>query len=410
MATIEKLEGGDFIDLNPDEKLLIIWFLAQELLQTFSFEDLLREKQAALTEAFKKKQAASGEYTRFHKENEEQAKAYDMKANNPEPPPEEAAAATEPDPAEEEPPIVVNYPTRTSRQHEIELRKQKKEKEETEKAAKIAAENAYYRLVTTKEKTEAEYVKLCSLVERLQRLTPLGYDRNHSRYWFFNSACGLLVERCWAPEHFYEESPELPAIEPKLEATDTQEEIVVAKDDDQSVPGESITSDAQSSSSLARADMDARLLPRLGQNTWGIYSSMEQIHRLLSCLYEHGFREKPLKAEIKRMLPEIEKSMLKAVGRSIISAEMAKKAAEVAAPAVVDLEKPAEDNSAAPVDDSLEDDELPHIADNHYLLYLQSECKDLLVRLFNGGLCSGRIDSLEARTDKCTTMNAMVLT
>jgi len=36
-----------------------------------------------------------------------------------------------------------------------------------------------------------------------KRLSPLGVDRNHSRYWLFPGMKGLFVEKGWVDENYF---------------------------------------------------------------------------------------------------------------------------------------------------------------------------------------------------------------
>ena len=488
----EQLVSQDFVDLPCASKLAVILFLCQEILRSSTYEYYVQEKQTQYSDCFKWKLKAKQEYDKFMKEKADReaelaAKKAEIIAKASEKSYGEQSSETastlfdtrsEMDAdkfltvAEEHAILTSNM---SRRQQEMELAKLRKDREERFKKIKTEQEIEENKIVVEKEKREAEYEKLSFIVHKLLRLSPIGNDRYHSRYWVLESVPGILVEKCWADPCISYEPPPLPEkkeeiklsatvrtpISPhkdyfgaalstenlpsnvnpemKLITTMNGDVVSVAQEDEIEVIGEVRTNTmalntGESGQQSQKEDMPAKLLPRVGQNCWFLYNTVEQVELLMKRLNEWGNRECALKMELRKHQESLIKKLKSAklvpsspfknkINSPSPQSEKENKGESVALTAetqtntenegkdvqVIEEQKPTE---VVEIEEDEDDAEklpvLPKKFKDHYLNYLQSDMKDLHLRLFNGGLSWGDSETVENKIDATKTMEDMV--
>ncbi|KAA0191435.1 hypothetical protein HAZT_HAZT000821, partial [Hyalella azteca] len=165
---------------------------------------------------------------------------------------------------------------------------------------------------------------------RTLRITPLGYDRDHNRYWLFgNSTPGVYVEKCYMGSYVsytvdppvddstversettsgddtqtHDESREINSINPantevKPVSEDNPELEVtteVEAEEDLYIP---VAKGRPKAVSLLDMDIDNQTLPPTGENAWFVYKTEQEIDELINALAENGVREHYLKQNI----------------------------------------------------------------------------------------------------------------
>ena len=494
----EQLISKDFVDLPPTLKLEVILFLCQEILRSSTYEDYVQEKQALFSDCFKYRLKAKQDYEKFMKDKADREadlaakkaeiiakaseKSYGEQSSETASTLIDAGSEMDADKfltVAEEHAILTSSMSR--RQQEMELAKLRKDREERFKRIKTEQEIEENKVIVEKEKREAEYEKLSLIVHKLLRLSPIGNDRYHNRYWILDSVPGILVEKCWADSCISYEPPPLPKLkehklpspvvrtsnspvkDPPLGAASNSEnlqnqpdsvnppemKVITTMNGDvvrvaQEGPEIQVIGDFSNiedpSKDPLKEDIPAKLLPRVGQNTWVVYNTVEQIELLMKRLNEWGNRECALKAELRKhkeslfkklksIKPgpaptspdKIKTSPLSSPGKEN-AGDLVEHRSETATPSktepdldvkvevVTDMK--VEQPEVVDVEDDEDDPEklpiLPKKFKDHYLNYLQSDMKDLHLRLFNGGLSCGDSETVENKIDATKTMEDMV--
>lgn len=130
------------------------------------------------------------------------------------------------------------------------------------------------------------------------RVTPLGKDRDHNRYWLFHSSTpGLFVEKGSLHNHMdYIVHPEDDSCS-EATATSSNDE-----DDNGDTGGvDSIvtpTKGRPKSINLLDMDADNQTLPKSGNNLWYVYKTEDEIDKLIDALSDRGIREHYLKINL----------------------------------------------------------------------------------------------------------------
>ena len=467
----EKLKAIDFVDLSAEEKLAIITFFVNEVLKTEVYEQYLQDRQAYYTDCSRWKMRANQEYQKFLKEKQDKetdlnAKKAEIIAKASEQVYGEqsaetastvVSASTEMDEDKfltiaEEHAILTSSMSR--RQQEMELAKLRKDREERFKKIKLEQEIEESKIYLEKDKSDAEFEKISALVGKLSRLTPIGYDRFHNKYWILDCVPGILVERCWASYNISYETPSPPKEEPDVIETQSQNsEVASSVENSTSVPNgqtaeavkkedesseiqviKSIVSAVSQNSSstnmplkhFTRQEIPPKLLPRVGPNNWVVYDTVDQLDSLMKRLYEWGNREFALRNDLRKHLPSVREKL---VSKKI--KEEAKVTAAATNQSTQSAEKPAEASTSENKESSsqnsevkmetedikvLEEEEeeklpvIPKKFKDHYLSYLQSDMKDVHLRLFNGGLSWGNPEAIENQFDSAKSMEDIVST
>ncbi|XP_021346334.1 tyrosine-protein kinase BAZ1B-like isoform X2 [Mizuhopecten yessoensis] len=160
---------------------------------------------------------------------------------------------------------------REQRQHETRKQKEKEYEE--------------YRKQKQEEDFEKDFVNGIALAKSVLRHTPIGTDRNHSRYWVFSGVTpGLYIEKGWVNKDI---------------DYCTREEGSSNWDSD----------DSDTSTNMANKDEEKQnvktTVPRFGQNLWFTYSGVKELDTLIDNLHPQGYRESSLKNELKKRYAEI---------------------------------------------------------------------------------------------------------
>ncbi|KAF2359943.1 Zinc finger PHD-finger [Trinorchestia longiramus] len=205
-------------------------------------------------------------------------------------------------------------------------RKSAIDKMEDEKREQEQKEHAKAKLLREERFRECEEV--LQKRRRTLRITPLGYDRDHNRYWLFcNSTPGLYVEKYYMGSYisYTVDPPEDSESSKKSEACvvsdcevpvtdepadpepepDSESGVEPTNNSEADLPGEAEIEEAYTpvkgrprAVSLLDMDIDNQTLPPTGDNAWFVYKTEEEIEELIKALADNGVREHYLKHNI----------------------------------------------------------------------------------------------------------------
>ncbi|KAH3882244.1 tyrosine-protein kinase BAZ1B-like [Dreissena polymorpha] len=232
------------------------------------------------------------------------------------------------------------------------------ERRQKEIQDKIRAEE---RLIQSeKEKVDKKFNEATLLAKVTQRLTPIGTDRNHSRYWIFcDYTPGVFVEKGWVGEEMeYSCKP----------ANDSDDDSSSSSEEEEPAEGEEGPAQGKKNKPPKAAKCIDKTFPHVGQNLWFTYESVPTIRELIDSLHDKGARESKLKKELSRREEDIKYAM--------------QKQARV---------KP----------DQIKDSD----GDKEMLEIFQKELLDTEVKLRNGGL--GGVEDFDAWSVKLETANTL---
>ena len=127
------------------------------------------------------------------------------------------------------------------------------------------------------------------------RVTPLGKDRHHSRYWLFHTTTpGLYVEKGSMHDHMDY------VVTINDDDFPSKKEIKKPLNDLSSELDEFRTPTKGRPKSISFLDMDAdnQTLPQPGNNAWFVYKTQEEVDMLIEALSDRGIREHYLKQNL----------------------------------------------------------------------------------------------------------------
>ncbi|KAL5007746.1 hypothetical protein ScPMuIL_016552 [Solemya velum] len=312
---VQQLEGQELYDLDVVQKVQIIKGLCLRIMGSYSVQDYMEEKQRDASKLWRRKIAELKEKNDRLKEEKKKKQEQDSKKDNPQeekdpskddeddqgltishfygkvdPKPDSPAAA-----AQEEEGDLASVVKR----RRIMSAKAAQEKEKKEKEDKIKREKEYEILRKEREKEifEMKFQEGITLSKMVLRMSPIGTDRNHNRYWIFTSTTpGLYIEKGWVNDEI-EYRVDFPKIKEETEANDSSSDEVST--------AESETTDVEK----AKSDNVETTVPHTGQNLWFTYDSLKELDSLIESLNPQGCRESQLKVELNKQYANITKAI-----------------------------------------------------------------------------------------------------
>ncbi|CAH1786083.1 unnamed protein product [Owenia fusiformis] len=294
---IEQLESCEFFDLEPEQKLQILLGLCHRMLGSYSVQDFLNESQQEASNLWKQKikfLKEKNDKLRQEKKIKQEVKKEETGGATDNPDKEKESKSKkgkvkeevkQEEPEDEEPADLASVVKRR-RITTAKAAEERAKKEEEERIQRDKREEEYRKQKekVAFDKTFTEGIACAKLV---LRQTPIGTDRNHSRYWIFqNTTPGLFVEKGWATKDF-QYSVETPKT---TDVEDSDDEVLIKKVK-KLKEGEETTS------------------PHFGQNLWFTYDSIKDLDSLLQGLSKNGIRESVLKEEIKKSYDAIKNAI-----------------------------------------------------------------------------------------------------
>lgn len=165
-------------------------------------------------------------------------------------------------------------------------RKEKEERIRREKELEISRQQK------ERELFDKEFTEGILLAKITQRQTPIGTDRNHSRYWIFCDVTpGVFVEKGWVGGEMEYTC--------RKDTGNNDEESSSSEEDEEEVPeGVEVASSAKKNKPNKVAKCIDTTFPQVGQNLWFTYDSKSQVNELIATLHPQGSRESRLKREL----------------------------------------------------------------------------------------------------------------
>ncbi|XP_046339571.1 tyrosine-protein kinase BAZ1B-like [Haliotis rufescens] len=311
---IQQLETQEFHELEAESKLKVLSGLCLRLLGTYSIQDYMENKQQEASQLSRQKYAELKEKNVKLKE-EKQKRKDEGKGKGEDQPEEKPAGATlnyfygkkegetdsgsaagdSMDDVEGDDLISV------VKRRRLMTAKQSAEREKKEKERKEQKEREYqeYRKQLEREKFAKTFKDGMTLARNVLRQTPIGTDRNHCRYWLFNSTIpGLYIEKGWVNA----------AIDYNCQGLGDR----ASSAPNTPKKADSVTSGSQPNtpSKLKKKKSETEsTTPRPGQNLWFSCDSVEDLDTLLKALQPRGIRESNLKSEIQKKYDDLSKAM-----------------------------------------------------------------------------------------------------
>ncbi|XP_067654301.1 tyrosine-protein kinase BAZ1B-like [Haliotis asinina] len=320
---IQQLETQEFHELEAEAKLKVLSGLCLRILGTYSMQDYMENKQQEASQLSRQKNAELKE-EKLKKKVEAKGKGEDQPEEKPtagttlnhfygkkEGETDSGSAAGDSmDDVEGDDLISV------LKRRRLMSAKQSAEREKREKERKEQKEKDYqeYRKQLDREKLQKLYKDSVTLARSVLRQSPIGTDRNHCRYWIFNSTTpGLYIEKGWVN-------------------ADIDYNCQAMGDRASSAPttpkkADSVASGSQPNtpSKLKKRKSDTETsFPRPGQNLWFTCDTVEDLEALLKALVPMGIRESQLKSEIEKKYDELSKAMngTKRPDRDVLDSEL----------------------------------------------------------------------------------------
>ncbi|XP_041365624.1 tyrosine-protein kinase BAZ1B-like [Gigantopelta aegis] len=278
---IELLEQHELFELDPLQKLEVLKGLCLRILGSYSVQDYMEEKQkesSALYRKMQQEQKKKNDELRAEKEKrKEQQQGKEEKEDKSVTKEENANSDDGSKPGltltsfygiQNSNSTTGEGTTNTSVDSEVEgdnlasVVKRRRmmvaqaavEREKKEKERRLILEKEYEeeRKLKEKEKFDEQFKTGITLAKKVLRTSPIGTDRNHCRYWIFNSCTpGLFIEK-------------------------------------------------------------GRGTPHAGQNLWFTFDSVKDLEKLMSSLHPQGARESALRQEVKKNYDNISKNIIQA--------------------------------------------------------------------------------------------------
>ncbi|XP_072016155.1 tyrosine-protein kinase BAZ1B-like [Amphiura filiformis] len=309
---VEKLETCEFFDLEPEDKLEILKCVCHRILGSYSIQDFMEQKQRAAAKLWreklqtlkekndklreekqKKKQQQEAERLEKEKLKAEQENGKkengenssdDKKVNGEASSDKEAKGKkpkkttkkeSKPETKEPSPPpeeeLDLASVVKRRRVLAAKMKIEKAEQEKIDKARRMK-EQEIYRKQKEEEQFQKNFEDGIQLAKLALRQTPVGTDRNHSRYWIFSTVIpGLFIEKGWA---------------------------------DKDVGFSTVTDENEEDDEPLKQQVE-HTIPKVGQNLWFQYSSAKEIDSLLEALDNQGIRESALYTVLKKRYDDI---------------------------------------------------------------------------------------------------------
>ncbi|KAK6190909.1 hypothetical protein SNE40_002675 [Patella caerulea] len=312
---IDKLEDEEFYQLDPSDKLAILKGLCLRIMGSYSVQDYMEDKQVQAVKLTKQKYAEQREMNEKNKKDKQQKE--ENKSENPTPSSSNTSQntsglvmsafygtldkvdsdsnpTTETVSADDEDNLVTTIRSRRVNAAKVAAEKAKREEERRKQIEKDMAE---YKKQKEKENFDKTYKDGIEAAKQTLRLVPIGTDRNHNRYWIFNSTTpGLYIEKGWVTDD-YSYNVQSGGNEPVAKLLTPKKSNVTVSP--QVTPSKSPKKNAQIAPSF----------PHVGQNLWFEYDSVKDLDQLIKALHPQGLRESNLKAEITKRYDDITKAI-----------------------------------------------------------------------------------------------------
>ncbi|XP_022094997.1 tyrosine-protein kinase BAZ1B-like isoform X3 [Acanthaster planci] len=302
---VELLETSEFFELEPLKKLQLLVFLCHRILASYAVQDFMDNKQKVAARLWRDKIQTLKEKNEKLKEEKqklrEQREAERLQREVEMKQKAEAAGATPDGEGSETNPDDKPKEKKSRKKKHAKQDKEETTLEENEENLDLASVVKRRRLLAAKTKAEREEQEKMEREKRIKgeeeyrkmraqeifekkfedgiqqaklalRQTPIGTDRNHSRYWVFSSVTpGLFIEKGWVdPNITYNSRNRGGAWE----------------------GGDS-------------GDCTEKTFPKVGQNLWFQYESTKELEAILEALDNQGVRESALCIEIRKHYQDI---------------------------------------------------------------------------------------------------------
>lgn len=303
---IQLLESQELYDLDATQKVRILKGLCLRIMGTYSVQDYMEEKQNEATQLWKRKMAElKKKNDKLRKQKEEKKVKVEEKPASDEKPmnskdllltsfygksngSKDSSKATTPEVSADEGTDDQGDLASVVKRRRLLALKAAAEKEQKDKERREQKQKEYEEYMEQKEKLELEkaFAEGMGMAKQVLRITPIGTDRNHNRYWVFSKATpGVYVEKGWVPE-------EIDYCVKTEEKSESEEE---SSDDD----------DMATESKPFHEGLEEKTVPHMGQNLWFTYSTVTEIDELLKKLHPQGYRESLLKEELKKRYDDL---------------------------------------------------------------------------------------------------------
>ncbi|XP_060562617.1 LOW QUALITY PROTEIN: tyrosine-protein kinase BAZ1B-like [Ruditapes philippinarum] len=322
---LQLLETQEFYELEPIQKLAIFKGLCERVMGTYSVQYYMEETQQKSTELWKEKFAK----IKAKKEEEKQKKGSekdgaddkkkenettdnkkkekhekdapinnmlltqfygktDENAQNNKSPSSNSETVTEDDDGD----LITTIKRRRLTTAQAQEERRKKELEDKIRRQQEEEERQ-------KELFEKNFNEGIALAKLTLRQTPVGTDRNHSRYWIFcQTTPGVYVEKGWAGDE----------MEYTVRKDNDDDVDMSSSSDDESVMEE----DAEGTSGPKKKTRHIKMakcvdttFPHVGQNLWFTYDKLSKIDDLIETLHPKGARESVLQRELKKRSDDV---------------------------------------------------------------------------------------------------------
>ncbi|XP_060064510.1 tyrosine-protein kinase BAZ1B-like [Ylistrum balloti] len=313
-ALLQLLESQELYQLDLAQKIQILKGLCQRIMGTYSVQDYMEEKQTEASKLWRKRLAVlKVKNTELKKEKEQSKKE---KAEQAQKEPERnktkedkssnsltishfygQTSADQSDSSKPATPEPISADSTEDgddlasvvKRRRINAAKAAAEKEQRQYETRKQREKEYeeYRKQKQREDFEKEFVNGITLAKSVLRHTPVGTDRNHSRYWVFSGVTpGLFIEKGWVNEN-------IDYCTRKAGSSNWESD------------------DSDTSTNTGSKDEERRnrnietTIPHCGQNLWFTYSNKTEVDELLDSLHPQGYRESTLKKELQNRYADI---------------------------------------------------------------------------------------------------------
>ncbi|XP_053384171.1 tyrosine-protein kinase BAZ1B-like isoform X2 [Mercenaria mercenaria] len=329
---IQLLETQELYQLEAEQKLAILKGLCERIMGTYSVQDYMEEKQQesaglwrqqiAKWKEEKASQQAKKAEEKQKKENDKEVQD-DKKKAKPEKEKEKDAPTNNtlltqfygkkdedgqtsgdnsetPMDVEDDDVISKIKRRRLTAAQALEERRKK----DLEDKIRREKEQEILRQQKEKEQFEKDFNEGVLLAKITQRQTPVGTDRNHSRYWVFCDVTpGVFVEKGWVGEE----------IEYTCKKdTDDDIESSSSSEDEDEAEGEEGTNAAGTHKKNKPPKVVKCVdttFPHVGQNLWFTYDKQSAVNDLIDALHPQGSRESVLKRELVKRQADITKAI-----------------------------------------------------------------------------------------------------
>ncbi|KAL3841380.1 hypothetical protein ACJMK2_019534 [Sinanodonta woodiana] len=314
---IQLLVTKEMYQLEPVQKLQILKGMCLRIMATYSVQDYMEEKQQEASKLWKEKLAQAKEDKKKNRngknqnaenenkmENKTDASAagdglsvphfYGSKLDDKSQPSSDADSSIDVDEGDNNDLASV---VKKRRQLAAKVAAEKAKKEEERRIQK-EKEYEKYRKEKERENFEKKFSEGIALAKSVLRQTPIGTDRNHNRYWIFNSSTtpGLYVEKGWVGD--------------EIEYSNYNESENEKEEKAKSASSSDEESEASESGADPKSQEKEKTFPYPGQNLWFTYESVKDLDALVESLHPQGIREKALKNELKKRYQEVSKAIM----------------------------------------------------------------------------------------------------